>query len=133
MSRNIRWIAAAVIAVVAIVVVYLIVSNSNPSFPNEALRAIEREVGGQSFTVVSTSRGSNPEAFRHLTGAPDEVWCVIVSPPLTYIPPGFSTRARDNTYFLITREGLLWQASGQGYAGDGYSSQPFLRAGCTNG
>jgi len=102
-------------------------------FPDAALQTLRQELSPSSFTIVSTARATNPQAYFSLVGLPDEVWCVVISPPVSYVPSGFSTTARDRTHFLLRRIGLLWEVAGSGNSEDGeHLREMFLRGGCDN-
>lgn len=103
-----------------------------PTFPNEALQALQAEVRTY-FNVVSTSLATNPRAYITLQGVSDEVWCVVISPPVDYVPHGFSTTARDQSYFLIRRVGLYWEVFGSRSANDSDLRQTFQSGGCSVG
>ena len=129
MSRKTIIMLAAVLLIVVAAGVVLFLQQSS-TFPAEAKSALDANVNYQSFTIVSTQKATNRNAFPSIYGAPEQLWCVVISPPLDIECDGLGMRGID--HFLIQQRGAAWDSNCGATRSDTSTSNDWLRAGCTN-
>ena len=129
MSRKAIIVLAAVLLIVVAAGVVLFLQQAS-TFPAEAKSALDANVNYQSYTIVSTKKATNANASPSIYGAPEQLWCVVISPPLDIECDGLGMRGMD--HFLIQQRGASWDSNCGAARNDTSTSSDWSRAGCRN-
>jgi hypothetical protein len=100
------------------------------TLPDDAKRALDLYItehyGGVSWRVQSAEQATDPGAYLY-SSFPDDIWCVVVSPPL--VDPNDPQQTQQD-HFLVGRSGSEWDTLGPAVPP---AKQYFAGLGCTNG
>lgn len=146
MNKKLIILNAGVLALVAVVAIFLLtrsqsVSSSNkaPTFTNEARQALDSFIQTKwrksnfgkpatqnppPYTISSAQKA--PKPFRGVInfGPPiEETWCIVIQPTIQ-LQQGRNYSPLD--HFMVHRTGLLWEAN------SGYMKSEWLATGCSN-